>query len=213
MFSRYFACRSPQWTAPSLILSPRQNISGGFIIGIKRLVIVIDHWCFCMWLFIASFFFHPGLWKSYFSLQEIIYELHIVFKQSEQTLADVIHQSKLPLRVKHRTKSVPFGHLLAVQTVVCVGKTVDHRYQQPDLHILVMASDRSVSTITVSWIYQHYTRWLAARFLLLASGLVRMSGASGQGGRDDQQPFSLPWVNSCYQQTLLPDAPWHRVSV
>lgn len=165
-----------------------------------------------MWLFIASFFFIQVCEKSYFSLREIIYELHIVFKQSEQTLADVIHQSKLPLRVKHRTKSVPSVHLLAAQTVVCVGKTVDHRYQQPEWHILVVASDRSVSTVTVSWIYQLYTRWLAAVFAA-ASGLVRMSGASGQGGRDDQQPFSLPWVNSCYQQTLLPDAPWHRVSV
>ena len=167
-----------------------------------------------MWFFLASFFFFSiqVCKKSYFSLWGIIYALHIVFKQSEQTLADVIHQSKLLLRVKHRTKSVTSVHLHAVQTVVCVGKTVDHKYQQPEFHILVVASDRSVSTIRGSWIYQHYTHWLAT-VLAAASDLVRMSGASGQGGRDDQQPFSLPWVNSCYQQTLLPDAPWHRVSV
>lgn len=29
----------------------------------------------------------------------------------------------------------------------------------------------------------------------------------------DEQPFRLQWLNSCYQQTLLPDAPWHGVSI
>ncbi|XP_046568194.1 LOW QUALITY PROTEIN: uncharacterized protein LOC124276591 [Haliotis rubra] len=27
----------------------------------------------------------------------------------------------------------------------------------------------------------------------------------------DEQPFRLQWLNSCYQQTLLPDAPWHGI--
>lgn len=39
-----------------------------------------------------------------------------------------------------------------------------------------------------------------------------MSGAaSDHSGQDIQQPFSLTWVSSCYQQTLLPDAPWHKL--
>ncbi|PVD32717.1 hypothetical protein C0Q70_08162 [Pomacea canaliculata] len=38
-----------------------------------------------------------------------------------------------------------------------------------------------------------------------------MAKASGQGGQDDQHPFSLAWINSCYHQTLLPDAPWHKL--
>ncbi|XP_056008915.1 uncharacterized protein LOC125662842 isoform X2 [Ostrea edulis] len=27
--------------------------------------------------------------------------------------------------------------------------------------------------------------------------------------KSDRSPFSVDWLNSCYQQTLLPDAPWH----
>ncbi|KAL8583033.1 hypothetical protein ACOMHN_051197 [Nucella lapillus] len=38
-----------------------------------------------------------------------------------------------------------------------------------------------------------------------------MPGASEAYQRTDQEPFSLPWVNSCYQQTLLPNAPWHKL--
>ncbi|KAK7088191.1 uncharacterized protein [Littorina saxatilis] len=38
-----------------------------------------------------------------------------------------------------------------------------------------------------------------------------MSGASEHGGLSDQKPFSLSWVNSCYQQSLLPGAPWHKL--
>ncbi|KAK7475022.1 hypothetical protein BaRGS_00033703 [Batillaria attramentaria] len=38
-----------------------------------------------------------------------------------------------------------------------------------------------------------------------------MSGASNPSGQDEQHPFQLPWVNSCYHQTLLPDAPWHKL--
>ena len=49
--------------------------------------------------------------------------------------------------------------------------------------------------------------------VVLLLPLVKMSGASDQSGHDEQQPYSLSWVNSCYQQTLLPDAPWHKVSV
>ncbi|XP_060065450.1 uncharacterized protein LOC132545744 isoform X1 [Ylistrum balloti] len=28
---------------------------------------------------------------------------------------------------------------------------------------------------------------------------------------ENQRPFSQDWLNSCYQQTLLPDAPWHKM--
>ena len=44
---------------------------------------------------------------------------------------------------------------------------------------------------------------------------IRMKGdvinkPIGKGG-DDYHPFSLPWLDSCYQQTLLPNAPWTQV--
>ncbi|XP_062597302.1 uncharacterized protein LOC134258744 isoform X2 [Saccostrea cucullata] len=29
--------------------------------------------------------------------------------------------------------------------------------------------------------------------------------------KSDKNPFSVDWINSCYQQTLLPDAPWHAM--
>ena len=29
----------------------------------------------------------------------------------------------------------------------------------------------------------------------------------------EEIPFKLLWMNSCYQQTLLPDAPWHKVII
>lgn len=29
--------------------------------------------------------------------------------------------------------------------------------------------------------------------------------------QDDFQPFQVLWLDSCYQQTLLPEAPWHKV--
>ena len=27
----------------------------------------------------------------------------------------------------------------------------------------------------------------------------------------DARPFNKTWINSCYQETLLPGAPWHKV--
>lgn len=29
--------------------------------------------------------------------------------------------------------------------------------------------------------------------------------------KPEETPFKLLWMNSCYQQTLLPDAPWHKI--
>ena len=29
----------------------------------------------------------------------------------------------------------------------------------------------------------------------------------------EEVPFNQLWLNSCYQQTLLPDAPWHKVDI
>ena len=29
----------------------------------------------------------------------------------------------------------------------------------------------------------------------------------------EEVPFKQLWLNSCYQQTLLPDAPWHKVDI
>jgi len=49
-----------------------------------------------------------------------------------------------------------------------------------------------------------------------------MSGARKQrhlAGQPDNKdvtnytPFTVKWLNSCYQQTLLPDAPWHVVCI
>ena len=37
--------------------------------------------------------------------------------------------------------------------------------------------------------------------------------AQNDVGNPDMNPFTLGWMNSSYQQTLLPDAPWHEVSV
>ncbi|XP_078336716.1 uncharacterized protein LOC111135431 isoform X1 [Crassostrea virginica] len=31
------------------------------------------------------------------------------------------------------------------------------------------------------------------------------------GKKAEKSPFSVEWLNSCYQQTLLPDAPWHAM--
>ena len=29
---------------------------------------------------------------------------------------------------------------------------------------------------------------------------------------DDQHPFGVTWLDSCYQETLLPDGPWQQVN-
>ncbi|CAG2205966.1 unnamed protein product [Mytilus edulis] len=29
--------------------------------------------------------------------------------------------------------------------------------------------------------------------------------------KPEENPFKVLWMNSCYQQTLLPDAPWHKI--
>lgn len=29
--------------------------------------------------------------------------------------------------------------------------------------------------------------------------------------QDEEHPFGLPWLDSCYQQTLLPSSPWWKV--
>ncbi|CAC5371615.1 unnamed protein product [Mytilus coruscus] len=29
--------------------------------------------------------------------------------------------------------------------------------------------------------------------------------------KPEENPFKILWMNSCYQQTLLPDAPWHKI--
>lgn len=46
-------------------------------------------------------------------------------------------------------------------------------------------------------------------------GLQKYLNMSSRGEdpakKTERSPFSVEWLNSCYQQTLLPDAPWHGV--
>ncbi|CAL1547704.1 unnamed protein product [Lymnaea stagnalis] len=41
------------------------------------------------------------------------------------------------------------------------------------------------------------------------SNKANIAAAAGQP--TDQRPFNQLWINSCYQQTLLPNAPWHKL--
>ncbi|KAK6190965.1 hypothetical protein SNE40_002721 [Patella caerulea] len=36
-------------------------------------------------------------------------------------------------------------------------------------------------------------------------------GDTGQNRTTNERPFHKAWINSCYQQTLLPGAPWHKL--
>lgn len=38
-----------------------------------------------------------------------------------------------------------------------------------------------------------------------------MSSRGEDPSKTERSPFSVEWLNSCYQQTLLPDAPWHAM--
>lgn len=40
---------------------------------------------------------------------------------------------------------------------------------------------------------------------------LKMSSRGEDPSKTERSPFSVEWLNSCYQQTLLPDAPWHAV--
>ena len=34
-----------------------------------------------------------------------------------------------------------------------------------------------------------------------------------EGKVDDKRPFRMPWLDSCYQETLLPGSPWRKVKL